>query len=209
MPTYSTSDFKKGLKVQLDGEPYNMIEMEFMKPGKGSAVYRAKLRGLITGRVLDRTGRGLPGVRITWSGAGTPRRVLEDRRLSPPMPSVPSCWTEDDGHFHLAGVPVGVVRLWASTRGMEASFTPPVEVRTGQESYGVEIVMTELAPENMLRVVARRNLRPRAGTDPREELRRRHPHRQFHRVRADRRVLRIPDRAGRPRIPRGEPLPKP
>lgn len=57
MATYSTSDFRKGLKVQLDGEPYLMIEMEFMKPGKGSAVYRAKLKNLITGRVLDRNYR--------------------------------------------------------------------------------------------------------------------------------------------------------
>jgi elongation factor P len=54
---YSTSDFKKGLKVELDGEPYLMIEMEFMKPGKGQAVYRAKLKNLITGRVIDRNYR--------------------------------------------------------------------------------------------------------------------------------------------------------
>lgn len=57
MASYSTSDFRKGLKVQLDGEPYLMIEMEFMKPGKGQAVYRAKLRGLVSGRILDRSYR--------------------------------------------------------------------------------------------------------------------------------------------------------
>ncbi len=57
MASYNTSDFRKGLKVQLDGEPYLMIEMEFMKPGKGQAVYRAKLRGLISGRILDRSYR--------------------------------------------------------------------------------------------------------------------------------------------------------
>lgn len=57
MASYSTSDFRKGLKVQLDGEPYLMIEMEFMKPGKGQAVYRAKLRNLISGRILDRSYR--------------------------------------------------------------------------------------------------------------------------------------------------------
>ena len=43
--------------VELDGEPYLMIEMEFMKPGKGQAVYRAKLKNLITGRVIDRNYR--------------------------------------------------------------------------------------------------------------------------------------------------------
>jgi elongation factor P len=57
MATYSTSDFRKGLKVQLEGEPYLMIEMEFMKPGKGQAVYRAKLKNLISGRILDRSYR--------------------------------------------------------------------------------------------------------------------------------------------------------
>lgn len=57
MASYGTSDFKKGLKVELDGEPYLMIDMDFMKPGKGQAVYRAKLKNLITGRVLDRNYR--------------------------------------------------------------------------------------------------------------------------------------------------------
>ncbi|MEM7201799.1 MAG: elongation factor P [Planctomycetota bacterium] len=57
MASYSTSDFKKGLKVQIEGEPYNMIEMEFMKPGKGQAVYRAKLKNLLNGRILDRSYR--------------------------------------------------------------------------------------------------------------------------------------------------------
>jgi elongation factor P len=37
---YKTSDFRKGLKVQIDGEPYLMIEMNFVKPGKGNAMYR-------------------------------------------------------------------------------------------------------------------------------------------------------------------------
>jgi elongation factor P len=57
MGTYSTSDFRKGLKVLLDNEPYLMIENEFMKPGKGQAVYRVKLKNLIRGNVLDRTYR--------------------------------------------------------------------------------------------------------------------------------------------------------
>lgn len=57
MASYSTSDFKKGLKVQLEGEPYLMIDMDFMKPGKGQAVYRVKLKGLVSGRVLDKSYR--------------------------------------------------------------------------------------------------------------------------------------------------------
>ncbi len=58
MATYKTSDFRKGLKVQLDGEPYLMIEMNFVKPGKGNAMYKCKLRNLLRGNMLDRTYKG-------------------------------------------------------------------------------------------------------------------------------------------------------
>lgn len=58
MATYNTSEFKKGLKVQLDGEPYLMIECNFVKPGKGNAFYKCKLRNLIRSSVLDRTYKG-------------------------------------------------------------------------------------------------------------------------------------------------------
>ena len=58
MGTYKTSDFRKGLKVQMDGEPYLMIEMNFVKPGKGNALYKCKLRNLVRGTVLERTYKG-------------------------------------------------------------------------------------------------------------------------------------------------------
>jgi elongation factor P len=55
MAAYSTSEFKSGLKVMMDGDPYNVLENEFVKPGKGQAFNRVKLRNLKTGRVIDRT----------------------------------------------------------------------------------------------------------------------------------------------------------
>lgn len=55
MATYNTSQFKSGLKLMLDGEPYSIVENEFVKPGKGQAFNRVKLRNLKTGKVLDRT----------------------------------------------------------------------------------------------------------------------------------------------------------
>ncbi len=58
MATYKTSDFRKGLKVQIDGEPFLMFEMNFVKPGKGNAFYKCKLRNLIRGGVLERTYKG-------------------------------------------------------------------------------------------------------------------------------------------------------
>jgi elongation factor P len=55
---YNTSDFRKGLKVQIDGDPYLIIECNFVKPGKGNAFYKCKLRNLIRNSMLDRTYKG-------------------------------------------------------------------------------------------------------------------------------------------------------
>lgn len=55
MAIVSTSEFRGGLKVMMDGEPCNILENEFVKPGKGQAFNRVKLRNLKTGRVVERT----------------------------------------------------------------------------------------------------------------------------------------------------------
>lgn len=55
MAIYSTNEFKGGLKVMMDGDPCSIIENEFVKPGKGQAFNRVKLRNLKTGRVVERT----------------------------------------------------------------------------------------------------------------------------------------------------------
>ena len=55
MANYSTNEFKAGLKIMLDGDPYNIVENEFVKPGKGQAFNRVKVRNLKTGRVIERT----------------------------------------------------------------------------------------------------------------------------------------------------------
>ena len=57
MASYSTSEFRSGLKIILDGDPYNIVENEFVKPGKGQAFSRVKVRNLKTGRVIERTFR--------------------------------------------------------------------------------------------------------------------------------------------------------
>jgi len=51
----STNDFKSGLKVLLENDPYSIIENEFVKPGKGQAFNRVRMRNLKTGRVLEKT----------------------------------------------------------------------------------------------------------------------------------------------------------
>ena len=53
MASYSSSDFKNGLKVLIDGEPFNIIDTEFHKPGKGQAFNKIKLKNLKNGKVLE------------------------------------------------------------------------------------------------------------------------------------------------------------
>jgi elongation factor P len=55
--TYSTNEFRKGLKIQIDGIPFLMVEMNFRKPGKGAALYECRMKNLIRGTIMDRTYR--------------------------------------------------------------------------------------------------------------------------------------------------------
>jgi len=80
---YETSDLKKGLKVEIDGEPYVVTDAQFVKPGKGNAFTRTKLKSLVSGLVLDRTYR---------SGEKIDRCHLEER----PMEFL---YSDDQFHF--------------------------------------------------------------------------------------------------------------
>ena len=55
MANYSTSEFKSGLKILIDGDPYAIVENEMVKPGKGQAFNRVRVRNLKTGRTIERT----------------------------------------------------------------------------------------------------------------------------------------------------------
>lgn len=55
MPSYNTNEFRSGLKILIDGDPCAIVENEFVKPGKGQAFNRVKIRNLKTGRVVDKT----------------------------------------------------------------------------------------------------------------------------------------------------------
>jgi elongation factor P len=54
---YSTAEFRKGLKIELDGDPMVIVEFQHVKPGKGGAFVRTRLKSLISGRVLEKTFR--------------------------------------------------------------------------------------------------------------------------------------------------------
>ena len=55
MGSYNTSEFKSGLKIIIDGDPYSIVENEMVKPGKGQAFNRVRVRNLKTGRTIERT----------------------------------------------------------------------------------------------------------------------------------------------------------
>lgn len=54
---YESSDLRKGLKIEIDGEPYVVVQFDFLKPGKGQALYKCRLKNMITGNQFERTYR--------------------------------------------------------------------------------------------------------------------------------------------------------
>src|SRR5262249_23237407 len=55
MSVYNAGDFRKGIKVIVEGQPFEMVHCDFVKPGKGQALYKTKLRNMLTGTLLDIT----------------------------------------------------------------------------------------------------------------------------------------------------------
>ncbi len=56
---YNASDLKKGLKIEIDGDPCMITNFDFSKPGKGQALYRCKIKNLLTGNTFDKTYRSV------------------------------------------------------------------------------------------------------------------------------------------------------
>jgi elongation factor P len=70
---YSTAQFRKNLKIEIDGEPFIIVDFQHVKPGKGGAFVRTKMKSLITGNVLDKTFR---------SGEKVDVPDLEEKKMS-------------------------------------------------------------------------------------------------------------------------------
>ena len=107
--------------------------------------------GAVSGRIVDERGVGIADCRVTLGSIDQPFSQLEAERLRPAPDGIPSASSDAQGRFRLLGVAEGMTRLWAHAAGWQAGYTPPLEVRAGQESTGVELVLELLAPENLLR----------------------------------------------------------
>lgn len=142
------------VRVQLHAFGFASEEREAIcEPGRTTHLGLVELLpgGAVSGRIVDERGVGLADCSVTLGSLDAPYPLLEAARLQPPQSDLPRCTSDVTGRFRLLGVPAGMVRLWAHAAGKKAAYSPPLEVRAGQESTGVELVVEQLAPENLLR----------------------------------------------------------
>lgn len=131
MPQINTGDFRKGIKVILDNDPYEMLECNFVKPGKGQALYKTKLRNLLKGTILDRTyksGESLEGADVhrsdgVYSYRDASGYVFMDNSTYEQY-TLEAAVCEDCMKFLMEGAPVGLL-FW---NGQLIGMTPPQQV---------------------------------------------------------------------------------
>ena len=131
MPQINTGDFSKGMKFVLDGDPYEMLECNFVKPGKGQALYKTRLRNLMNGKILDRTyksGESLEGADVrnsdgTYSYADGESYHFMDSSTFEAYP-LPKANYDSVMRFLTEGDPVGLLFWNDQLIGM----TPPKQV---------------------------------------------------------------------------------
>ena len=132
MSSYTTNEIRGGMKLLIDGDPYAVIENEYVKPGKGQAFNRIKMRNLRTGRTVEksyRSGESIEAADVIDIGDAVSlqgRRLLdfhESRQLraatrpARPRWAMPRKWLKD-------GV-VCIVTLW---NGVPLLVTPPPHI---------------------------------------------------------------------------------
>ena len=89
MANYSTNEFKAGLKILIDGDPYAIVENEMVKPGKGQAFNRVRVRNLKTGRTIERT----------WKSGSSFSPKATSRRTSALSSVLAIAWTSTSGQW--------------------------------------------------------------------------------------------------------------
>ncbi len=131
MATINAGDFKKGIKVLVENEPYEMLDCHFVKPGKGQALYRTRLRNLLKGSLLERTYRSGDALEAAdvhrsdgvYSFRDGDSYVFMDNN-SFEQYSLPCDLVEEEMRFLVEGSTVGLL-FW---NGQLISMTPPQHV---------------------------------------------------------------------------------
>jgi elongation factor P len=131
MGTIPAGEFKKGIKVQIDNEPYEMLECNFVKPGKGQALYHTKLRNLLRGTMFQKTYRNGDSLETAdvhrndgvYSYRDGDSYVFMDNSTFE-QHSLPAAAVADDMRWLLEGATVGLL-FW---NGQLISMIPPQQV---------------------------------------------------------------------------------
>ncbi len=79
MPQINAGEFRKGIKIVIEGEPYDMIDCNFVKPGKGQALYKCKMRNLLKNTIIDRTYKSGDGLEAADIRKGEGQFLYKDR----------------------------------------------------------------------------------------------------------------------------------
>lgn len=79
MPQINAGEFRKGIKVVIEGEPYDMLECNFVKPGKGQALYKCRLRNLLKNTIIDRTYKSGDGLEAADVRKGEGQFLYRDK----------------------------------------------------------------------------------------------------------------------------------
>jgi elongation factor P len=140
MAKVSTNEFKSGLKIEIDGDPYVMVSNEFVKPGKGQPFNRVRVKHLLTGRVVEKTFK---------SGEKLDLADVEEVKMRMLYKEIEDCVFMDDNSFEQLSVPLknlGEAQDWLKEetlydiilyKGQPVSVQPPTFL---------ELVITETAP---------------------------------------------------------------
>ncbi len=130
-----TTDIRKGLKIQIDGVPFTVVDAQFVKPGKGQAFARCRIRNLVTANVIERTWKSGESVEIA---------DVEDRKLS-------FSWEETDTFVFMDAATGDQIHVEKAKLGEESRFISE-GLECGVTFFNGNAIGVELPPNVVLQV---------------------------------------------------------
>lgn len=139
---YTASDLRKGLKIELENSPYEVVEFEFFKPGKGQAMYKCRIKNLLSGNVMDKTFRAVDKIgkpdleerELHYSYPESDHFVFVDSKTYEQQ-SISAKVIADQRHFLVEDMEVSV--LFYNGEAMQVTLPPFVEKVIAETEPGV------------------------------------------------------------------------
>lgn len=134
-----TTDIRKGLRIQIDGVPFHVVEHQFVKPGKGQAFTRCRIRNLVNGNVVERTWKSGESVEIadveerkmTYSWAETDTLVFMDTNTGDQI-HVEKDKVGDDARWLSEGLDVDVTLFNGNPIGIELPSSVVMQIMSSE-----------------------------------------------------------------------------